>query len=148
MKSRTKKPARQTLRTARAAAAPPRESGFSKLVGRWAPDPAFDEIIATQRRIDWSKWRQGLSPTGISGGSREYNSNSRGFKLDMTSTLFLGLALSSLAAAQTPPPATGPAIGERIPAFSAPDQDGRIQTLASIAGPKGAMLVFFRSADW
>ena len=67
----------------------------------------------------------------------------------MTSTLLLGLALSSLAAAQTASPAkTGPAIGERIPAFSAPDQDGRIQTLASIDGPKGAMLVFFRSADW
>ncbi len=43
---------------------------------------------------------------------------------------------------------TGPAVGEAIPTFSAIDQTGRTQTLASIAGPKGAMLVFFRSADW
>ncbi len=43
---------------------------------------------------------------------------------------------------------TGPAVGQLAPAFSAPDQEGRNQTLESIMGPKGAMLVFFRSADW
>ena len=43
---------------------------------------------------------------------------------------------------------TGPEVGQQIPAFSAPDQEGRNQTLKSIMGPKGAMLVFFRSADW
>jgi hypothetical protein len=43
---------------------------------------------------------------------------------------------------------TGPAAGEKIPAFEAIDQNGNKQTLASIAGPKGAMLVFYRSADW
>ena len=43
---------------------------------------------------------------------------------------------------------TGPNVGQQIPAFSAPDQEGRNQTLKSIMGPKGAMLVFFRSADW
>ena len=43
---------------------------------------------------------------------------------------------------------TGPEIGNAVPAFSLPDQNGRVQTLASIAGPKGAMLVFYRSADW
>lgn len=30
---------------------------FSDLVGRWTPDPAFDEIIASQRKIDQKKWR-------------------------------------------------------------------------------------------
>ena len=50
---------------------------------------------------------------------------------------------------QTPRPAkTGPAVGEMVPAFSATDQTGRIQTLESVMGPTGAMLVFFRSADW
>ena len=29
---------------------------FSDLVGRWMPDPAFDEILASQRQIDWEKW--------------------------------------------------------------------------------------------
>jgi hypothetical protein len=43
---------------------------------------------------------------------------------------------------------TGPDVGQQVPSFSARDQDGRNQTLKSIMGPKGAMLVFFRSADW
>lgn len=43
---------------------------------------------------------------------------------------------------------TGPAVGKPVPAFSAKDQGGRSQTLKSIVGPKGAMIVFFRSADW
>ena len=43
---------------------------------------------------------------------------------------------------------TGPDVGQQVPAFSALDQDGRTQTLKSIMGSKGAMLIFFRSADW
>ena len=43
---------------------------------------------------------------------------------------------------------TGPATGQPVPTFSASDQYGRHQTLKSIMGPKGAMIVFFRSADW
>ncbi len=42
----------------------------------------------------------------------------------------------------------GPQIGQRALDFRLPDQHGRPQTLASVAGPKGTMLVFFRSADW
>ena len=42
----------------------------------------------------------------------------------------------------------GPQVGERVPDFSLPDQTGRTRTLQSIMGPKGAMLVFIRSADW
>jgi hypothetical protein len=30
---------------------------FSDLVGEWVPDPAFDEIVAAQRLIDWDKWK-------------------------------------------------------------------------------------------
>lgn len=30
---------------------------FSDLVGRWSPDPAFDEILAAQRKVDWDKWK-------------------------------------------------------------------------------------------
>jgi hypothetical protein len=30
---------------------------FSDLVGRLTPDPAFDEILAAQRQIDWDRWR-------------------------------------------------------------------------------------------
>jgi hypothetical protein len=42
----------------------------------------------------------------------------------------------------------GPQVGERVPDFSLPDQGGRIRTLQSIMGPRGAMVVFLRSADW
>jgi hypothetical protein len=30
---------------------------FSDLVGRWTPDPAFDEIVGAQRKIDLDKWK-------------------------------------------------------------------------------------------
>ena len=43
---------------------------------------------------------------------------------------------------------TGPAVGSSVPDVAAEDQVGRTQTLKSIMGPKGAMLVFYRSADW
>ena len=33
------------------------KADFSDLVGRWTPDPAFDEIIASQRQIDLEKWK-------------------------------------------------------------------------------------------
>ena len=34
-----------------------KKADFSDLVGKWEPDPAFDEIIASQRKIDWAKWK-------------------------------------------------------------------------------------------
>jgi hypothetical protein len=40
----------------------------------------------------------------------------------------------------------GPQVGERVPDFSLKDQNGTRQTLQSIMGPKGAMLVFVRSS--
>lgn len=42
----------------------------------------------------------------------------------------------------------GPQVGERIPDFSLPDQTGKTRDLQSIMGPRGAMIVFYRSADW
>jgi peroxiredoxin len=39
-------------------------------------------------------------------------------------------------------------VGDRVPDFSLKDQNGKDWTLQSIMGPKGAMLVFIRSADW
>lgn len=42
----------------------------------------------------------------------------------------------------------GPPVGSTVPEFSLLDQNGRTRTLPSILGPKGAVLVFFRSADW
>ena len=42
----------------------------------------------------------------------------------------------------------GPQVGATVPAFSGTDQFGKPQSLASLSGPKGLMLVFSRSADW
>ena len=57
------------------------------------------------------------------------------------------LAVSALAAAAGPPD-VGPKLGERLPAFEAKDQDGTTRSFASLAGPNGLVLVFYRSADW
>ena len=46
------------------------------------------------------------------------------------------------------PQTLGPQIGERLIDFSLPDQHGVSRSLGSLFGPKGAVLVFFRSADW
>ena len=55
-------------------------------------------------------------------------------------------------AAQKQPDASvgdiGPKIGEVAPDFEASDQQGVPRRLSSLLGPKGAMLVFYRSADW
>ena len=42
----------------------------------------------------------------------------------------------------------GPQVGKQVPDFSLKDQNGKLWTLHSIMGPKGAMFVFYRSADW
>ncbi len=44
--------------------------------------------------------------------------------------------------------ALGPQIGEVVPEFTLPDQNGNLHSLDSIMGPNGAMLLFHRSADW
>jgi peroxiredoxin len=43
---------------------------------------------------------------------------------------------------------SGPKIGETVPDFRLSNQDGTEKTLRSVLGPKGALLVFYRSADW
>ena len=68
-------------------------------------------------------------------------------KLLPLAALLLGVVLA--ATADGPDPQTlGPKVGERVPEFSLPDQHGATRTLKSTLGPKGAVLVFFRSADW
>jgi hypothetical protein len=42
----------------------------------------------------------------------------------------------------------GPQVGETVPDFNLPDQEGRSRNLRSLSGPRGTMLVFLRSADW
>jgi peroxiredoxin len=42
----------------------------------------------------------------------------------------------------------GLSAGQKAPDFSARDQFGKTQTLDSLRGPKGTVLLFYRSADW
>lgn len=44
--------------------------------------------------------------------------------------------------------AIGPQVGDVVPDFTLPDQTGELRTLRSLMGPKGLVLVIFRSADW
>ncbi len=51
-------------------------------------------------------------------------------------------------AAQNDGATSGPVIGERVPDFSLPDQNGKNWTLGELKGKEGLLLVFTRSADW
>jgi hypothetical protein len=42
----------------------------------------------------------------------------------------------------------GLAVGQKAPDFSARDEFGRTQSLETLKGPNGTVLLFFRSADW
>jgi hypothetical protein len=42
----------------------------------------------------------------------------------------------------------GVAVGKSAPTFQARDQFGKEQTISSLMGRNGLVLVFFRSADW
>lgn len=35
----------------------PVKADFSDLVGKWVPDPEFDNVISTQRQVDADKWK-------------------------------------------------------------------------------------------
>lgn len=72
-----------------------------------------------------------------------------------TLSLFLGsvlvagvTSLSGQAPVAVDTSKIGPQVGTVVPPFSGTDQFGKPQSLAAAMGPKGAMLVFFRSADW
>jgi hypothetical protein len=43
---------------------------------------------------------------------------------------------------------TGPRVGDKVPDFTLPDQNGKERSLQQLMGPKGLLLVFVRSADW
>lgn len=46
------------------------------------------------------------------------------------------------------PMSIGLAVGEKAPAFSVHDQFGQMQSLDTLKGRNGTVLLFFRSADW
>jgi hypothetical protein len=50
--------------------------------------------------------------------------------------------------ASAEPMSIGLAVGQKAPNFSTRDEFGRVQTLDTLKGANGTVLLFFRSADW
>jgi len=73
-------------------------------------------------------------------------------KQAMYAALVLSMVLTASASAQDVRKINvgklGPQVGEVVPDFNLSDQLGKKRTLQSVMGPKGAMIVFYRSADW
>jgi hypothetical protein len=77
-----------------------------------------------------------------------------------SSVLVLGLALLAISAGQAREPQSaspgatvdvervGPQVGASLPDFNLRDQHGEAHALKALLGPKGGLIVFFRSADW
>ena len=84
---------------------------------------------------------------------------SNGFRHPLN-VLVLGLTLFATSAGQAREPQSGgaaapvdvarvgPQVGATLPDFTLRDQRGEPHALKSLLGPKGALIVFFRSADW
>lgn len=72
--------------------------------------------------------------------------------LTISSLLFALTTFSPMAASQSRTgvdiDTLGPQVGEPIPQFELPDQNGDLWSIDSIKGSNGAMLLFHRSADW
>jgi hypothetical protein len=54
----------------------------------------------------------------------------------------------SSVAARVDVDSVGPKVGASLPDFNLRDQHGEPHSLKSLLGPKGGIIVFFRSADW
>jgi hypothetical protein len=62
------------------------------------------------------------------------------------------MVISTMATAQTRTQidvsALGPQVGQQVPDFDLPDQNGLRHTLETVRGPNGSLILFHRSADW
>jgi hypothetical protein len=75
---------------------------------------------------------------------------SRYFCLFLAALLVVNIsfAQNQVGSVHNPADVIGPAVGSRPPQFKLRDQFDREQTLDSLRGKSGTLLVFFRSADW
>ncbi len=86
---------------------------------------------------DTTRVMYGLEPQGLAAGHLGHSVTVRG-TLDSETIHAASVELMSI----------GLGVGQKAPAFSLHDQNGRTQTLDSLRGPNGTVLLFFRSADW
>lgn len=66
----------------------------------------------------------------------------------MCSTVRSVILLAACGAVASPQASNSLPPGTKIPEFALRDQTDRPRALKDIIGPRGAMLVFYRSADW
>jgi hypothetical protein len=115
------------------------------------------ELSAGQRHFDLSKEVKGPNQALVRGGSDAAGS----LPLSGRALVFLALLLAPiLFAAETPADSAavrklladasdiGLPMGAAAPEIRLKDQNGQERNRASLAGPNGLVLVFFRSADW
>jgi len=69
-------------------------------------------------------------------------------RLGDTVTVRGALDGDTIKVASMEPTSIGLAVGKKAPAFSIRDQFGKVQTLGTLKGNKGTVILFFRSADW
>jgi hypothetical protein len=71
-------------------------------------------------------------------------------RLSVLFVLLCTLFIPAVSWARTPVDVSklGPQVGQLVPDFKLQDQNGKLWNRNSLMGPKGAMLVFYRSADW
>ena len=67
--------------------------------------------------------------------------------LCLFSILTFGIAQKN-GSSQPVTPSVGLPVGAKAPAFASRDQFDRAQSNATLRGPNGTILLFFRSADW
>jgi len=68
--------------------------------------------------------------------------------LCLFSILAVGIAHKKGLSQQPVTPSVGLPVGAKAPAFALRDQFDRAQSNATLKGPNGTILLFFRSADW
>ena len=75
--------------------------------------------------------------------------------MEIATSILLSIAVLALSSGQEKPaaadsvaPAIGLEIGQPAPAFALTDQFGHEQSNQTLRGPKGTVILFFRSADW
>jgi hypothetical protein len=81
-------------------------------------------------------------------------SKPRGLRIAVIAVLFLPGLCASVNGQENPStdhtfsPSVGLEIGQQAPAFALADQFGHTHSNETLKGPKGTVLLFFRSADW
>jgi hypothetical protein len=71
------------------------------------------------------------------------------YMIDKRLTLcVVGILLATMLVAQNALFDVGIKVGQKIPSFRLIDHNGVARDFASLKGPNGVVLLFFRSADW